>query len=239
MIRKIEVLPMIARLASQNPYIQAFRDQAYLFLHKGRSFAQHEEDVYVLEEIFAGNSDGFYVDIGASHPLRISNTYLLYKSGWRGVVVEPIQRLFALHRAWRPRDIQVEGLVGDSDGFAPFYQLYPSVLSSTDLKTVQNRVQQKDGQLIKTVQIPIFKLSTLIRKFVPHGVSIDFLSIDIEGSELSVVSQMLREITLLPRCVCIEANDAIAVRDISLVMEQRYHLRRRIECNLIFYIKDR
>lgn len=68
MIRNPEPLSMVAQLASQNAHVQAFRDQVFLFCHKGRSFAQHEEDVYVLEEIFAGRSDGFYIDIGASHP---------------------------------------------------------------------------------------------------------------------------------------------------------------------------
>ena len=32
--------------------------------------------------------NGFYVDIGAHHPVHRSNTCLLYQSGWRGINID-------------------------------------------------------------------------------------------------------------------------------------------------------
>ena len=44
------------------------------------SYSQEGEDV-VLRRIFGENKNGFYVDVGAHHPIRFSNTYLFYRLG--------------------------------------------------------------------------------------------------------------------------------------------------------------
>src|SRR5579871_4904708 len=101
---------------------------------KGRrraSFAQHGEDVFVTE-YFSKQPSGFYLDIGASHPFRLSNTYLLYRSGWKGVTVEPIPRLGNLHRKRRPRDTLMPIGAGLKPGTLEFFEMTPSVLSTLD-----------------------------------------------------------------------------------------------------------
>ena len=42
------------------------------------SYSQEGEDM-VLQRIFAQKEYGFYIDVGAHHPKRFSNTYLFYK----------------------------------------------------------------------------------------------------------------------------------------------------------------
>lgn len=49
-----------------------------------RSWSQEGED-QVLRRIFEKQAFGFYVDVGAHHPKRFLNTYVFYKSGWRGI----------------------------------------------------------------------------------------------------------------------------------------------------------
>jgi len=39
----------------------------------------------ILRRIFERQSTGFYVDVGAHHPKRFSNTYFFYKKGWSGI----------------------------------------------------------------------------------------------------------------------------------------------------------
>ena len=53
-----------------------------------------------------------YLDIGAHHPTQFSNTYLFYKRGFRGVLVEPDPELMASIRGARPRDVCIEAGVG-------------------------------------------------------------------------------------------------------------------------------
>ena len=39
-------------------------------------------------ETHIGLENGNYLDIGCYHPVGISNTFLLHKKGWQGVVVD-------------------------------------------------------------------------------------------------------------------------------------------------------
>ena len=43
----------------------------------------------ILASFFEGKKNGFYVDIGAYHPKRYSNTHHFYIRGWRGINVDP------------------------------------------------------------------------------------------------------------------------------------------------------
>ena len=56
-------------------------------LARKNSYSQNGEDL-ILIDYFNENPNGFYVDIGCHHPFRFSNTYLLYKKGWRGLNVD-------------------------------------------------------------------------------------------------------------------------------------------------------
>src|SRR5262245_26693261 len=83
------------------------------------SYAQWYEDVY-LQRCFGTKNSGFYIDIGASHPVFCNSTYHFYQHGWRGISIEPTPfRLQELLRA-RPRDINLGVAVGRSDGRATF-----------------------------------------------------------------------------------------------------------------------
>ena len=68
------------------------------------SYAQNLED-YHLARVFAGKTDGFYIDVGAGHPVGDNVSFHFYLQGWRGIVVEPQERLCALYDHLRPRDI--------------------------------------------------------------------------------------------------------------------------------------
>src|SRR5215469_6882563 len=47
---------------------------------------------------------GFYVDVGAFHPIVGSNTYKLYLRGWHGITIEPCHDNARLFEQVRPRD---------------------------------------------------------------------------------------------------------------------------------------
>src|SRR5262245_39670575 len=70
------------------------------------SYAQNHEDV-LLRRAFADQKEGFYVDIGANHPVNLSITKHFYDSGWSGVNIEPLPCIFELLQSGRPRDINL------------------------------------------------------------------------------------------------------------------------------------
>src|SRR5690606_32490082 len=69
------------------------------------SFSQEGED-RILARMFEASpkTQGIYVDIGAHHPFRFSNTFLFYQRGWSGLNVDAMPGSMRLFREFRPRD---------------------------------------------------------------------------------------------------------------------------------------
>ena len=74
------------------------------------SCSQFGEDM-IVRHLLADVPIGFYVDIGAHHPVYYSNTYHFYCRGWRGINVDARTGSMELFNLLRPRDINVEGCV--------------------------------------------------------------------------------------------------------------------------------
>src|SRR5437879_2682243 len=96
-------------------------------------FGQEGEDL-ILDRLMGGRTKGFYVDIGAHHPIRFSNTYLFSKRGWHGINVDAEPGSMALFRKMRPRDINIESGVGERAGTMLFYRFNEPALNTFDEK---------------------------------------------------------------------------------------------------------
>jgi hypothetical protein len=48
-------------------------------------------------EFFGFRTDGFYIEVGANDPKTLSQTWLLEKVGWRGILIEPLPRCAQPH----------------------------------------------------------------------------------------------------------------------------------------------
>ena len=57
------------------------------FKRDKKSFSQFGEDLFIAD-FFSNQRVGKYVDLGAFHPMRLSNTYLLFKKGWSGTNID-------------------------------------------------------------------------------------------------------------------------------------------------------
>jgi hypothetical protein len=75
------------------------------------SWSQEGEDL-ILARIFGDKPDGFYVDVGAHHPKRFSNTYYFYRRGWRGINIDAMPGSMLAFNRLRPSDINIE-LIAD------------------------------------------------------------------------------------------------------------------------------
>lgn len=54
------------------------------------TYAQTGEDRIITSLLEEGKiTSRFYIDVGANHPTKLSNTYRLYKEGFSGLVIEP------------------------------------------------------------------------------------------------------------------------------------------------------
>ncbi|MCP8937157.1 FkbM family methyltransferase [Alsobacter sp. SYSU M60028] len=148
------------------------------------SYAQNLED-YHLSLAFAGQSSGFYIDVGAGHPVADNVTQFFYERGWRGIVAEPQPELAALYGRLRPRDAVFEGLVGRRDGEARFHQVERLHGFSTTVEE-HARAAGAFGAAYETRVLPCLTLATLCER---HKVTaIDILKIDVEGAEADVLA---------------------------------------------------
>ena len=71
---------------------------------------------YHLALAFGGQHTGFYIDVGAGHPVADNVFLWFYERGWKGIVAEPQDDLARLYGSIRPADIVYQGLIGASTG---------------------------------------------------------------------------------------------------------------------------
>ncbi len=150
------------------------------------SFSQYGEDL-ILQKMFKNKSNGFYVDIGAHHPFRYSNTYILHKRGWKGINIDPTPGVKKLFDRTRKKDINLSVAIGIKEGKSTLYTFNDSALNTLNKKRANMVIKSCQSTLLKKVSIKTIKLSSVLKKYVSKTTIIDFLNIDVEGNELSVL----------------------------------------------------
>ena len=76
-----------------------------------KSYSQIGQDLEVLKR-YNNKTDGFFVEIGASDGIELSNTYLLETNfNWKGICVEPIPNRYKLLCQNRPNSVCFDNAV--------------------------------------------------------------------------------------------------------------------------------
>ena len=158
------------------------------FFQYGRvSFSQEGEDL-VLNRLFENTLKGFYIDIGAHHPYRFSNTYLFYLKGWSGINIDAMPGSMKLFNSKRPLDINLEIPIYDKETTLKFYQFDEPALNGFSLELSKDRNINTKYKIINTIDLHAFPLCDILEKYLPPNLStIDFMSVDVEGLDLEVL----------------------------------------------------
>ncbi len=165
---------------------------------RSRSYSQFWEDRLILRLL--NSNVGSYVDIGAGAPLWGSNTYLLYKKGWRGVCVDPINFHINLHKIIRRRDRQYKTVVSAKSNQILFYELAPWELSTTNESIAKQRIQE--GAIkIRSEFLTCISLEKIYKENQIKRPAL--LSIDVEGAEMSVLQSNDWD-KYCPDIICVE-----------------------------------
>lgn len=151
-----------------------------------RSWAQEGEDL-VIRRIFEHRRQGVYVDVGAHHPKRFSNTYLFYKMGWTGVNIDARPGGMELFRKQRPRDTNIESGVHEKAGMMEYFVFDEPALNGFSKELSMARDSDDNGyRLLRTIQVPVAPLAEILEQ-VRCTQEIDFLTVDVEGMDLQVL----------------------------------------------------
>ena len=148
-------------------------------------YSQNGEDL-ILNRFLDNKKEGFFVDVGAHHPIRFSNTYLFYKKGWTGINIDAMPGSMTQFNKIRPKDINIESGVGLKNDKLTFYQFNESALNTFSKKEALSK--NKNGyEIIKSNLVQVESLENLLDKYMPRNTKIDFLNIDVEGKDEEVL----------------------------------------------------
>lgn len=171
------------------------------------SYAQNQEDI-LLYRALRGIDKGFYIDVGAQHPVADSVTKLFYERGWHGINIDPVPQWFELLREDRPHDVNLRMLVGSVAGREKFY-----VVAGTGLSTADATLVSQYAELGYTAEELEVETRTLDDICAEHHVgTVHFLKVDVEGAEEEVLRGFsFRQIR--PWVVLVEAVAPVAMRE--------------------------
>ena len=163
----------------------------YLSLLKHKSYSQYGEDL-IIDSFFQHHvpiKNGNYLDIGCYHPVGISNTYVLHKKGWQGLVIDIDDYKLELFKRRRGKNVEVlKAAISSEDSLSkvPIYKFNqpfsPYDTLSEDMAKTRSKAINIDYTTEEVNQISI---NSLLNK--KH---FDLINIDVEGLDELIVNSI-------------------------------------------------
>ncbi|HTZ18833.1 MAG TPA: FkbM family methyltransferase [Dissulfurispiraceae bacterium] len=202
-------------------------------------YAQFGEDIIIRELIKKDPGNGFYVDVGCYHPKKFSNTYRLYKRGWRGINVDMDGLKIEAFNVARPDDINVNACVSDKSRELKAFSFSKYGLGST----IDDSVASNTKESVYSVRtITTVTLNEIIRETPYRDRQIDLLSIDAEGHDFNVLKSL--DIDLYrPKLILIEhltadIDNILKCEIYSYLTSKGYRLINWVGPTLFFLLPD-
>jgi len=205
-----------------------------------KSYSQEGEDM-ILRRLFEKQQSGFYVDVGAHHPKRFSNTYFFYKLGWNGINIDAMPNSMKPFERIRPRDINIEKPVSDKKQILTYYAFNEPALNGFSKELSEERDGKGNYFIQFTKDIETSTLTEILDNNLPINQYIDFLSIDVEGLDFMVLKSNNFE-KYKPKVILIEIlgsslND-IESNEISKYLKEYNYSIYAKAVNTVIFISD-
>ena len=185
------------------------------------SFSQDGEDM-LMANLVDMTRQGFYIDIGALHPIRYSNTMFFYMSGWKGINIDATPGSMDLFKKYRKRDINIEAGISNTGETMTYFIFEEPALNTFSDDVVRER--EKQGiHPIREVDVPTYHVMELLDKFIKENQKIDILDIDIEGFDKHVITEWDFSI-FRPRIIMFERSNNRDMSVVDLLSEQGYKI---------------
>ena len=164
----------------------------YKIFYKRKNYSQFDEDIF-LTEFFKKKKKGKFVDLGAFHPIRYNNTYLLYRKGWNGTNIDLNQTSIDMFNIVRSRDNNKCALISNKRNKKETVYFEHNFSAGNSINLINDPQKILTKEKIMT--------SSTFNDLVQH--KFDFLNIDLEGHDYIV----LKTIDLKyyqPNLICVE-----------------------------------
>jgi FkbM family methyltransferase len=185
------------------------------------SYSQFGEDI-TAQNLLRNVGSGFYVDIGAHHPLRHSNTAMLHMKGWQGVTVEPMLQGFRAFQRFRPHAINVRAAIHNEKDSVTLYKFRGGLANTVMKERAEDMRESKE--VVGEEVVPALNLNGVFERHVPEGVRVNYLTVDIEGYDTEAILAFDLD-KYRPDVVCIEIHrpDMLALGEHAAVKHLSGH----------------
>ena len=181
------------------------------FLKKSR-YSQFGEDQFI-SEFFKDKKNGVYLDVGCFHPFYWSNTCLLHQKGWEGINIDINFTAIDLFNIARPKDVNLCTTIDENKAELKFYFDHAFSPCNTLDKSFKDYFKKLYFERFKEEcfindQIRTVKSKTVneILKIAKKYKKIDFLNIDVEGTDMKMLRQLIPNKTIDPELISIETH---------------------------------
>src|SRR5690606_2132198 len=130
------------------------------------SYAQEGEDL-ILERFFGNKKNGFYVDVGAHHPQRFSNTYNFYKKGWRGINIDAMPNSMLAFKKERPEDINLELGVSIEQKELVYHMFNQPAINTFSIDEANKKEALDRYKIIAKIHIRTLPLKEILNEHLP------------------------------------------------------------------------
>ncbi len=167
------------------------------------SYGATGEDV-LINKIFKNKIDGFFVDVGALHPVNGSLTYNLSKKGWKGLNIDLLKENLILFNLFRKQDKNLNLAISKNKGIINAYIFERGSGVNTTNKNWADKWKKKIGKNYSILKI---KKNSLNNVLLAHKISKKFelLNIDVEGHEMEVLKGINLK-NIRPKIITIEIH---------------------------------
>ncbi|UMG93048.1 FkbM family methyltransferase [Nocardioides sp. TF02-7] len=167
------------------------------------SYSQFGEDI-VAWNALRNATPGFYVDVGAHHPIKLSNTARMHLEGWDGINVEPRADAIELFERHRPRATNLRLAIHNELDVVTLHKFRGGRIDTVIADRARMLANSKDA--VGAEDVPAMSLDRLFEEHVPAGTRVNYLSVDIEGYDREAILAFDLD-RHRPDVVCIELHD--------------------------------
>lgn len=201
-----------------------------------RYYSQHGED-FLLWHFFNFRRSGFFLDIGAHDGIALSNTKSFEEHGWRGICVEPLPFVAEQCRQIRARVVEAACVADDRASVRLTVDrsgLWAGIGADMTeaAKAYQDREWGEPG--FHEIDVPAIRAAHVLG---PDDPPIDFATIDVEGTEIDVLTGLDLRVNQ-PRILVVEALTAQSLQNLDDFLSPfGYQRARTVVCNH-FYVRN-
>jgi FkbM family methyltransferase len=206
--------------------------------HVSFSYSQFGEDLVIraaLQSISKWDQPMAYVDVGAFHPVKYSNTFLLYNSGWKGVNIDPNPVTVDLFTSHRPDDLNLHCGISSTLRQAYYHQPIKGEVHATGRLLDGEPYSLRQGGEGSVMKVPVCRLDEILDTYNWDGLQWGLLNIDTEGTEMQVLESNCWD-RFRPLIISVEENHRNNSMIHPFLLEKGYRLLAECHLTRIFIL---